>query len=123
MNKATALLYYKFQCLPLLPPTEILSAYEALKIEANDCNEAAFSPFLKYYEQQWLTKVINNDLYLHLTTCLTIENTILGRTRLDKCMEFRHKDHMCCRGIERPNRQGIAWQITFFYTCGVHKEN
>jgi hypothetical protein len=48
-------LYHKFLCIPLVPATKIISAYNELKTEAKSFTR--FKPFLKYFEKQWLLKV------------------------------------------------------------------
>lgn len=50
-------IYYKLQCLPLLPPEYILEAFQQLKKEALAIDKTKFAPFLKYFERQWIKKV------------------------------------------------------------------
>lgn len=49
--------YYKFLCLPLLPPIEIPEAFLALKTIAFSYENEAVKAFVKYYERQWIVKV------------------------------------------------------------------
>lgn len=49
-------IYYKFQCLPLLPPGDIFGAFQTLKKAALKCDKR-FEPFLKYFERQWIEQV------------------------------------------------------------------
>lgn len=55
-NPAAEKIYYKLQCLPLLPAKYIDSAFNTLQDEALALN-AAFKPFLNYYNRQWIVKV------------------------------------------------------------------
>lgn len=67
-------IYYKLQCLPLLPEDEIISAFHALKVqllsEDNETEELtdsdrkrkkekkeALSKFVNYFERQWIKRV------------------------------------------------------------------
>lgn len=51
------LIYYKLQCLPLLPAEHILNAFNELKRKAKSINKDKFKPFLSYFERQWIRKV------------------------------------------------------------------
>lgn len=50
-------IYYMFQALALLEKNMIISAFESLKIEALKMNAQAFTPFIEYFERQWIKKV------------------------------------------------------------------
>lgn len=56
-NTDAAKLYYKFQALALLRADLITDAFNDLKNEGLRMNTAAFQPFLKYFEKQWIKKV------------------------------------------------------------------
>lgn len=56
-NSNARSIYYRIQCLPLLPPQFILDAFTELKAEANKINRDVFRPFLKYINRQWLLRV------------------------------------------------------------------
>lgn len=62
-NSAARSVYYRLQCIPLLPPQYIANMFTLLKAEANKIERAVFRPFLKYYHQQWIVKV-NNGVFL-----------------------------------------------------------
>lgn len=59
-NCAAKKIYYKFMCLPLLPPNLIESEFRNLKMEAEAINRKRFKKFLFYYENQWILKVIEH---------------------------------------------------------------
>lgn len=64
-------IYYKLQCLPLLPFEDILSAFEQLKQDALAIDKKQFRHFLKYFERQWICKVkvhsfITNKCCFHI---------------------------------------------------------
>lgn len=56
-NKEAQHIYYKLMCLPLLPPGEILAAFNKLKEEAKNIAERSFKNFIVYYEHQWIVVV------------------------------------------------------------------
>lgn len=51
-------IYHKFLALPLLPPHEIINAYNMLKM-AIECRAQTniFEEFLQYFSKQWLERV------------------------------------------------------------------
>ncbi|XP_033250714.1 uncharacterized protein LOC117189746 isoform X2 [Drosophila miranda] len=55
-NKKAYMLFMKFLHLPLLPESKIVEAFNLLKGEAINLNKKLFSPFLKYFNRQWLKK-------------------------------------------------------------------
>ncbi|XP_044317503.1 uncharacterized protein LOC123038074 isoform X1 [Drosophila rhopaloa] len=55
-NKHAYVLFLKFLYLPLLPATKIVEAFNMLKCQAKSLEKIMFSPFLKYFEKQWLKK-------------------------------------------------------------------
>lgn len=57
-DKYAASIYYRLLCLPILPATHIHEAFESLKKEAFQRNKRGFSRFFKYFEKQWIVKVI-----------------------------------------------------------------
>lgn len=59
-NREAEEIYYKLLSLPLLPAQFIQQEFSKLKIIARARHRAVFSPFLTYYEKQWLKKVIRN---------------------------------------------------------------
>lgn len=56
--------YYKLLCLPLLPPAEIIPCFQMVKSQVAD--EKVFKPFLKYFERQWIKKVIFFNIFSFL---------------------------------------------------------
>lgn len=56
-SKPTYILFMKFLHLPLLPATKIVEAFTMLRHEAIALNKKLFSPFLSYYEKQWIINV------------------------------------------------------------------
>lgn len=50
-------IYYRLQCLPLLPATDILQAFSDLKEEAMVEDRAGFLLFFEYFTSQWMVKV------------------------------------------------------------------
>lgn len=56
-DEKAALIYYEFQCLPLLRWDLIDSAFEKLAETALSYNKKAFQPFVEYFERQWIKKV------------------------------------------------------------------
>lgn len=54
---AAEAIYYKLQCLPLLPAKYILDTFKQLKEEALAIDKKKFRLFLKYFEHQWIVKV------------------------------------------------------------------
>lgn len=61
-------IYYKLQCLPLLPAHLIIGAFEKLKIEALKCDKMKFTPFIQYFERQWIERV--SFVYVHCVLAL-----------------------------------------------------
>lgn len=55
-------LFLKFLALPLLPANKIKEAFNMLKLsaEAMDDNGKLFKPLLKYYEAQWLQRILSS---------------------------------------------------------------
>lgn len=49
--------YYKLLALPLLPASEIIACFQMIKSQVAD--EKVFKPFLRYFERQWIKKVIS----------------------------------------------------------------
>lgn len=62
-------IYYKLQCIPLLPPENISLAFQELQNEAIAIDKKKFEPFLKYYKRQWIDKV--NEIELSIITIAT----------------------------------------------------
>lgn len=60
-DKAARTIYYKLLALPLLPASEIKDAFFALKHHAITLYPV-YTDFLKYYEKQWILKVIANKI-------------------------------------------------------------
>lgn len=56
-NAKARSVYYRLQCLPLLPAQFITDAFLELKAEANKINRSIFRPFLQYMNRQWLVRV------------------------------------------------------------------
>lgn len=56
-NEQAETIYYKLQCLPLLPVEHILAAFKELKKEARALDKLKFKQFLSYFERQWIRKV------------------------------------------------------------------
>ena len=60
--------FRKFLYLPLLKPSDLIAAYEIIKdaalnttsFSAIEGGESVFQPFIKYFERQWIKKVIRN---------------------------------------------------------------
>lgn len=73
-NEAAEEIYYKLQCLPLLPSHHILDAFQQLKQDALAVDKKKFGPFLKYFERQWIQKV-HFFIYLwHISTFFIATN-------------------------------------------------
>lgn len=49
--------YYKLMCLPLLPSSEIVGAFETLQAKAAIVNHGPFKLFLEYFHRQWIVNV------------------------------------------------------------------
>lgn len=82
-NRA-ALLYRKFQCLPLLPEKEIETTFKKLKKLAEAYNNKAFAKFLSYYKKQWILKEGPESISVYKketrTTCaVEANNGVLGK--------------------------------------------
>lgn len=56
-NAQARSVYFRLQCLPLLPERFILNEFYALKAEAYKIDRAVFRPFMKYFYQQWMVRV------------------------------------------------------------------
>lgn len=56
-NKDAESIYYRLQCLPILPAQYINDAFDSLKEEAFNLNKAAFMKYFAYFEHQWIKKV------------------------------------------------------------------
>lgn len=61
-NPAARSVYYRLQCIPLLPPLHIVNMFALLKAEAYKIERTVFHPFLKYYHQQLIVKVVSFSL-------------------------------------------------------------
>lgn len=66
-NKQLEKLYYKFLCIPLLPPENIVNAFEMLRDIAQQLDPEVFNEFLKYFEKQWINKVSRFSNFSPLT--------------------------------------------------------
>lgn len=51
-------IYYKLLSLPLLPPSDILKQFKKLKVFSLANHKTVFADFIKYYENQWIKKVL-----------------------------------------------------------------
>ncbi|KRF78544.1 uncharacterized protein Dvir_GJ25679, isoform A [Drosophila virilis] len=56
-NKQLLLMFMKFLHLPLLPENRIVGGFNLLQCQANALYTDLFSPFLVYFEKQWLQEV------------------------------------------------------------------
>lgn len=56
-NQLARSVYYRLQCIPLLPPAHIVNMFNQLRAEAYEIDRATFRPFLKYYNNQWIVRV------------------------------------------------------------------
>lgn len=56
-NAQARSVYYRLQCLPLLPERFILDMFHTLKAEAYKIDRAVFRPFMKYFHHQWMVRV------------------------------------------------------------------
>ncbi|XP_018798277.1 PREDICTED: uncharacterized protein LOC108974720 [Bactrocera latifrons] len=57
-NQNASTIYHKILALPLLPATQISAAFGNIKEELVNTNmQELFTPFITYYEKQWLRKV------------------------------------------------------------------
>lgn len=93
-NKLAEDLYYKFQCIPLLPANYISSTYETLKREAYAIDKSAFQQFISYYEKQWIIKegpesISVNDQEMRTTSSLEAYNKQLGASMVKHGHFFR----------------------------------
>lgn len=57
-NQSAREIYYKLLSLPLLPPIEIATQFKKLKVLALANHKKVFADFIKYYENQWIKKVL-----------------------------------------------------------------
>lgn len=57
-NKQLKNLYFKFLCIPLLPEDKIEQAFNELSLQCNAVDRGFFDDFLKYFDRQWMRKVI-----------------------------------------------------------------
>lgn len=71
-NELAEKIYYKLQCIPLLPPQYIHASFNKLKAEAFDINEIEFKKFFKYYQNQWIEKVTGIDLNIIFVNIINI---------------------------------------------------
>lgn len=70
-NEQARSVYYRLQCLPLLPAEYIPDMFDALKVEAYKIDRPTFRPLLKYYHRQWLVRVSKNTYVTHMTLYLS----------------------------------------------------
>lgn len=77
-HKQAYMLFMKFLHLPLLPSSKIVEAFHLLKTEALALDKEKFSPFVNYYEKQWLKKVKISFIYFGLILINLTQN--VGRT-------------------------------------------
>lgn len=56
-NKEAREIYYQLLSLPLLPPEDILTEFNRLKVIALANHRPVFAEFIKYFESQWIIKV------------------------------------------------------------------
>lgn len=61
-NSGALEIYGKFLCLPLLPLRVILDTFKKIKAEAESYDRELFKKFLKYYERQWIQRVIDHSI-------------------------------------------------------------
>lgn len=59
-NKDAREVYYKLLSLPLLPAKDIVRIFRELKVLALAYNRELFADFIKYYEGQWIKKVLTS---------------------------------------------------------------
>lgn len=85
-NEAAEGIYHKLQCLPLLPSEHILSAFKQLKQEALAIDKRNFRLFLKYFERQWIVKVIVHSFFLQTNVFFFLSLVIF----VTKCLFFVH---------------------------------
>lgn len=57
-DRDKAKIYFHLLCLPLLPANLIEITFKAIKLEATMKYGKLFETFFKYYESQWIKKVI-----------------------------------------------------------------
>lgn len=54
-------IYYRIQCLPLLPAEHILGAYLSLRTETISIDKNGFQLFFEYYHRQWIVNADNDN--------------------------------------------------------------
>lgn len=57
-------IYYRLQCLPLLPANRIVQTFRDLRTEAMDVNQSAFRLYFEYMQSQWIEKVRITLIYV-----------------------------------------------------------
>lgn len=76
-------IYYRLQCLPLLPTVHIRPMFDSLKGEVAKLPRNAkriFRPFLEYFERQWIERVcivcfyLRNLLLFYTSVCVPFNN-------------------------------------------------
>lgn len=71
-NERIRNIYYKIICLPLLPHDKIQNAFNVLALEGLELTKT-FTPFVKYFQNQWLNRVGVENFSVFLqetrTTC------------------------------------------------------
>lgn len=77
-NEAAEEIYYKLQCLPLLPSEHILSAFQQLKKEALAIDKKKFRFFLTYFQRQWIVKVLLLQTNIHFLFVCFYCNQMFG---------------------------------------------
>lgn len=55
-NDAAMRMYRKLMCIPLMRADNIRAAFKLLKEEALKLNKTQFTPFLNYFEEQWMQR-------------------------------------------------------------------
>lgn len=56
-NKTAESIYYRLQCLPILPVGYILTTFKELKKEAIPLKNRSLNQFFAYFKKQWIEKV------------------------------------------------------------------
>lgn len=105
-NAQARSVYFRLQCLPLLPAKYISDMFQELKAEAYKIDRAVFKPFMKYFHLQWILRVC---VAFHL--CIIFEHKIYkyvshlnepfyifpGRSGKNQCEQNKYADDFECR--------------------------
>lgn len=71
-NAEARFIYYRIQCLPLLPHEHIKNEFLQLKNEAYAINKKIFQPFIRYWDRQWIQNVCNLFFLIFLISFETV---------------------------------------------------